>query len=122
MPPLSVSVALIWLGDISVCPETAMLQAVVVLVVSTKVMTEDALKCVQPLPVMITGTAVPDAPAPGDTTATAAGGFLAVAPPVNEAVTGDVPGAALPLVAELAMDKVPMRVGLGETETGENLT
>src|ERR1017187_9251861 len=116
MPPLSVSVALMVLGVGAVTALTAMSQAVVVLFVSKKVIAEDALKCVQPLPVMITGTTVPDAPAPGDTTATAAGGLVAIAQPVSVATSADPPGAESVTVSE------PERVGLGRIELGVKLT
>src|SRR5580658_7020842 len=110
MFPLSVSVAFRELGELAEMPLTAMLQAVVVLFVSTKLMVEELLKCVQVLPVMMTGTTVPDAPAPGETTATAAGGGVAMAEPVSDAVMVDPPG------AELGIDSVPVRVGLGVIE------
>jgi hypothetical protein len=49
-----------------------------------KLITEEGLKVVHPLPVMTTLTEVPAAPAPGETTATAAGSLVATADPVNE--------------------------------------
>src|SRR5271157_2100572 len=116
MPPLSVNVALMVLCVGAVTALTAMLQGVLVLSVSTKVIAEDALKCVQPLPVMTTGTTVPDAPAPGDTTDTAAGGLVAVAEPVSDATSVVPPG------AESVTVSVPVRVVLGVTEVGVKLT
>ena len=100
----------------AVTPLTAMLQATAVLVCSTKVMTEELLKCVQPLPVMPTFTTVPDAPAPGETTDTAAAGGVAVAEPVSAATIAEPPG------AELAIVSAPPRVVLGVTDVGVKLT
>src|SRR5580698_11600507 len=42
---------------------------------------------------MVTETTVPAAPAPGETTATAAAGLVAVAAPVSDTLSGDPPGA-----------------------------
>src|SRR5580698_1728327 len=115
MPPLSVRVALSELAEVAEMPLTAMSQAVVGLLVSTKVIVEELLKCVHVLPVIMTGTTVPEAPAPGDTTETAAGGGVAMAEPVSDAVRVDPPG------AEFGIDNVPPRVGLGVIEVGEKL-
>jgi hypothetical protein len=70
------------------------------LFVSVNVITEDELKFVHPLPVMITGITVPADPAPGDTTATAAGGLVVVAEPVSETVSGEPTGAECAIVSE----------------------
>jgi hypothetical protein len=90
-------------------------EAIVPLSVSVKLTTEEELKCVHPLPVMVTGTIVPAAPAPGDTTATAAAGFVAVADPVSDAVSGEPPG------AESVTVSVPVRV-VGLIELGVKFT
>src|SRR5271157_2075009 len=83
------------------------------LFVSTKVMTEDALKCVHPLPVMTTFTVVPAAPAPGETTATAAAGLVAVPEPERFVTSAVPPG------AESVTVSVPLRtpVALGAKAT-----
>src|ERR1035438_9143087 len=79
--------------------------------VSTKVMTDEALKCVHPLPVMTALMVVPAAPAPGEITETAAGGLVAIAEPVRDAVGTGPPGAVLATVS------MPVRV-VGVTELG----
>jgi hypothetical protein len=65
---------------------------------------------------MITGTVVPVCPAPGDTDETAAGGGVAIAEPVSDAVNVDPPG------AEFVIVTVPVRVGLGVIDVGVKLT
>ena len=100
---------------------TEMLQGVVVLVVSTKLITEGAVKCVQVLPVMATGTVTPEDPAPGDTTETAAGGSVVIAEPVSAAEMGEAPGAAVPFTAELAIVSEPARMD-GVAEVGKKVT
>jgi len=103
------------LGETAVTPDTVMSEGLLALVVSVKLMTEEELKWVHPLPVMVTGTVVPAAPAPGDTTATAAAGLVAVADPVSDAVSGEPPG------AESVTVSVPVRV-VGLVELGAKFT
>jgi hypothetical protein len=78
-------------------------------------MTDDEVKCVHPLPVITTGTCVPAEPAPGETTATAACGGVAIADPVSEPVTGE------PIAAESAIVSTPVRV-LGVVALGVKFT
>jgi hypothetical protein len=96
-----------------------MSEAMVLSLVSVKVMSEgedeDELKCVEPLPVIFTFTVVPAAPAPGETTATAAGGLVVVADPVSDTTSDVPPGAEFAIVSE------PVRV-VGLAELGVKTT
>ena len=87
-----------------------------IVLLDTKLIVEELLKCVQPLPVMTTGTTVPVCPAPGDTTDTAAGGLVAVAEPVRDVTSVVPPG------AEFVTEREPPRVVLGVTEVGVKFT
>ena len=91
---------------------TVMSEANVLLAVSMKLMAEEELKFVHPLPVMTTFSVVPAAPAPGEITATAAAGFVEVADPVRDTISDVPPG------AEFAMVSEPVRVVEGRTELG----
>ena len=79
-------------------------------------MTDDALKCVHVLPVMIALMVVPAEPAPGETTETAAGGLVAIAEPVSDHAGAGPPGAVF------ATFNVPLRVVEGSTELGLKTT
>jgi hypothetical protein len=90
---------------------TAIPAGILLSAVSTKVITEDELKFVHPFPVMVTLTVVPTVPAPGDTTATAAGGFCVVADPRSDTISADPPGAVFPTVSEPLSGPFAVRLG-----------
>jgi hypothetical protein len=105
--------ALIWLSVVvAVLGTVAVMPArVELLSVSTKVIAEDALKCVDPLPVMVAFTVIPTVPAPGETTATAAGGFVVLADPIRDTTSGVPPGAEFPRVSEPVSGPFAVRLG-----------
>src|ERR1035438_1929767 len=89
--PLNASVAFSVFAFAADTPLTAILQAILGLFCSTNLITEEFVKCVQPLPVMTTGNTVPVCPAPGETEDTAAGGLVAGAEPGSDATSADPP-------------------------------
>ena len=116
-PPLPrTNVALIWFGETTVTPVTVMSDAILLLSVSVKPITDDVLKFVHPLPVITTGTDVPADPAPGDTTATAAGGFVVLAEPSSDTTSGD-PTAAVCAIVNDPLSGPGVAVGLGSNTT-----